>query len=210
MWYTIVLLAFCGGLILIFRYSLGRIPKRWWYRLEYFYVGVYALVLITASGHIRQLIAQNTLSMDESRYTGDVQMVKWDGRSYEAICRMYAEIGQKDSANTDMNPYQQTLPWFVRMNEFINGDTNNCNWKAVLNAPPLDNLDEPILKDMADRLINNCKRAEQSYTALQKKRRDAQPGILDHIMTIGYPLALAFAFALNVTCITARRKKWVD
>jgi len=205
------------GLFIFFLIALDLILVRWlklgkiaWKRVDYIWLAVAALGLLSASSEARRLLATNLLENQKAFTATNYDFLRQQVQfgTGPAICRQFVRTQYSpDDLEEAQKEYDLACEFYKSLSASIPANVSEKFQPVEIPS----NLKKPSVKDKI--LLEDFNRLDRLFGEYNQSRRDLEELIasqsrsnLEVAAAILGPLLLAFALALRITKVTGELK----
>lgn len=205
-----ILLVFVASLI-VFDLVLVRwkpLSKKAWKRVDYVWLAVGALGLVSAVQGPRELIIGNFLPSAENRLDSALLTLQSSVRfgHSELYCRKFGPIentARRAELERIQSEYKATCEWFIEISSLFPKKVADLNGPISLDSlPKPPETNEEMLRTTIEQVAKEISRLNDEISILNRLKDESKRTLPEDIMKAFGPLLLALALALRITKVT--------
>jgi hypothetical protein len=196
--------------LLICHYHLSKAA---WKKIDYIWLGIGALGLISAVEVPRNAVSENLLSLAEIRMGGALEMLNWTAKfgTSGAICRTFVRsevsLPEPEFSNAQKE-YDATCSWFSQVIPMLPTKLEELSEPIAMNKfPPIPSVSDqaPVwcFKQFRREILN----VNQNFATIIQLQENMKRNFFEELLHMLGPMLLAIAIALRITKVTGELKK---
>lgn len=189
---------------LIPHFVLGKSPpKRFWTAVDYAWISMLLVSLVTAAAEVRVYFASGQLHLHERRTQSQFEFTQ----DYALQSQLYF-CDHADDKNwpdeTGPAAFQGACDWFAEMTDALEGGYDSRDWRDFLGQSRREPVDANLLVQQGkEHAIATLESLEEEYAALEEQRQRAKLSVPEEMLVFFWPGLLAVSLAIRVTKVTA-------
>jgi len=177
-----------------------------WKKVDYFWLGIAGLTLISATAEVRKMIARNEASNLEIKFHSDLDFLKNQAKFYEDYCQIWHKNNWSisDSERIYAAQFDSVKIWFDTVIKRLNVPEESLGWLALDTSSSVFSMtDEIMIKDIRKRFIRMINDVQTSYIEYQETLNKTKSSDFEVVLVAFLPYIFAFALALRITRVSA-------
>lgn len=189
--------------------NMGKRPL-FWKSVDYIWLGVAGLTLISATNEVRRLIAKNTSDNEKTYFEGQLNSTLYIadfGRTYFNIWHRNQWKIENESEKLVSIQYDSVVNWFSNSYNQLLLPPKTQPWKSIdTNSAIFTMTSDPTVSLYKKKISKNIDALDSSYKDLQEVLQSMERSDFEVVLFVFMPWLFAVALALKITKVTADMK----